>query len=485
MKGETGTMMDRRLAATFVELSRARRSGIVTAMRGRLKRLFCLREGRIVYGASNVIEEQLEQVLVDSGRLEPGARLGAVKAAAVSGRSPLAELVEAGVLDEPTLRASMAEYILRLGSDALGWRDGEHLFEPGSPKLDDQPLAEVSTAALLVSHARALRLTAAGLRSRLGPPGLKPVLDEGFGQLPADVARDELIDFLLAECDGTRSVDLLIARSPAGADATLRALYGLLLSGVVIPSKQAEAAKRGEAGVTRDELLARFKRAEGADCYSLLEQNVSATFDDVREAYYFLARRYHPDRFRTGALSSYLPQVEQFFARVTEAYNTLSDSERRAAYDRERQSTVAEPQAEAQEQKQDAGFLAKENYARARVLMNRGRFADALQFLENAVQLDAKQALYHLELGRVKARNPRLREEALAHLAHANRLDPARVEAYLERARLYKKLDDLPNAAAMYREVLRWEPGHLEAGEELAELGKAAGSGGLRGLFRG
>ena len=40
------------------------RSGIVTAQRGKLKRLFCLRSGHLVFAASNLIEEQFDEVLL-------------------------------------------------------------------------------------------------------------------------------------------------------------------------------------------------------------------------------------------------------------------------------------------------------------------------------------------------------------------------------------------------------------------------------------
>ena len=62
---------------------------------------------------------------------------------------------------------------------------------------------------------------------------------------------------------------------------------------------------------------------EPGDHYAVLELNSNCSREDIREAYYFLARRYHPDRFRAGYMRDLLGRIEAFFTQVTEAYNTL------------------------------------------------------------------------------------------------------------------------------------------------------------------
>ena len=60
----------------------------------------------------------------------------------------------------------------------------------------------------------------------------------------------------------------------------------------------------------------------------------------------------------------------------------------------------------------DTGYLARQNFLRARALAAQRKFTEAVTFLENAISLDPRQAEYHLELGLVLSRNPRHREEA-------------------------------------------------------------------------
>lgn len=65
----------------------------------------------------------------------------------------------------------------------------------------------------------------------------------------------------------------------------------------------------------------------GKDYYDVLGIKKSATEDDVKKAYRKQALRYHPDKNKS-------PGAEDAFKEVAEAYEVLSDPEKRAVYDR-------------------------------------------------------------------------------------------------------------------------------------------------------
>jgi DnaJ domain len=64
-----------------------------------------------------------------------------------------------------------------------------------------------------------------------------------------------------------------------------------------------------------------------SDLYRALGVNRTASTNEIKSAYRRLARQYHPDVNAS-------PSAASEFARITEAYHTLSDTQKRAHYDR-------------------------------------------------------------------------------------------------------------------------------------------------------
>ena len=62
------------------------------------------------------------------------------------------------------------------------------------------------------------------------------------------------------------------------------------------------------------------------DYYKVLGVTKDSNLDDIKKAYRKLARKYHPDLSKTKA-------TESQFKEIAEAYATLKDPEKRAAYD--------------------------------------------------------------------------------------------------------------------------------------------------------
>jgi curved DNA-binding protein CbpA len=65
--------------------------------------------------------------------------------------------------------------------------------------------------------------------------------------------------------------------------------------------------------------------------YVILRVDSSATEDQIRRAYRALAREYHPDVNKS-------PEADEIFQEVQEAYEILSDPDRRRTYDRLREA---------------------------------------------------------------------------------------------------------------------------------------------------
>jgi len=77
------------------------------------------------------------------------------------------------------------------------------------------------------------------------------------------------------------------------------------------------------------------KETTAGDYYEILQISPRADQEIVERAYRLLAKRYHPDNTETGDAGK--------FGDLAEAYRTLSDPERRAAYDHEHRTDPPSP----------------------------------------------------------------------------------------------------------------------------------------------
>lgn len=70
-----------------------------------------------------------------------------------------------------------------------------------------------------------------------------------------------------------------------------------------------------------------YKVMSKRDYYEVLEASRSATPEELKKAYFKLAKKFHPDTNKS-------PEAEVKFKEISEAYEVLKDEQKRAAYDR-------------------------------------------------------------------------------------------------------------------------------------------------------
>jgi curved DNA-binding protein CbpA len=467
------TTQERALPRLLAEHAAGGGSGILRANRGKLRRLFCLDKGWLVFVASNLLEEQFDEFLVRGGKMNASDRSELTIASKAKKKNVVTLALERRILSQSAAQRGMEELIANLLSSSLEWPDGSFAFEPGIPALEGEVTVKLSPIRLILKHVRTYPTSLDAVRTRIGRPDSRPTISAASQRILTGFEPNAVMEHLLEHCNGETPLGELVSRSPGDDNETLRTLYGFLMLGVVDeprgdgPSVAGREKSRKEKALTGPELRAVLQRIDAPDLYGVLGVDRSASRDQIRRAYYGLARRYHPDHLRSGDLTGYLEEMEKYFTRVTEAYNTLMNFELRREYD----DLLVVDKDDGSKAEEQSVVLARENYIAGRALIAKRRLTDAVRFLENAIQLDPSKSAYHLELGKLLTGNPRRRDEAERYLVQAKTLDPSSAEAYAGLGQLHAKRGQKDQAIAAFREALRWKADHVEARKGLKELG--------------
>ena len=206
------------------------------------------------------------------------------------------------------------------------------------------------------------------------------------------------------------------------------------------------------------------------DLYVILGVPRTATPDQIRQRFRELARTSHPDRFRGEARR----QAEDEFQQVTEAFNVLSNPERRRQLDME----LARP--DATSSAGDAQKVARVHLQAGIRLYRERSFIQAAESFDRATKADPQNAQAWHHLAQACSHHRRYLAQALAAVVKACELE-AMNPTYLKLAgKLHATAGLFDRAEWYYNQALVWggeDDAIRSALEELSRTSKKGGSG--------
>ncbi len=310
---------------------------------------------------------------------------------------------------------------------------------------------------------------------------------------------------LLARLGGETTLGELLQRSGLPEARAIGALLALRSRGVV-EARDGGARETGryvgfvfnllelnEEGVDLDvdrrkEVLFLFARIGKVSHYDLLGVPPGADAGRVKEAYFELSKRFHPDRFFQKRLGSYKPKLDAVFKALVEAEKTLVDPALRRAY--EAKLKAADPAAQKRDAEEAAIDEARAAERRARMLKRsplmkrlgtagefakRGReaydkalWSQAAADLATAASLDPKNE----ELGRLAAEAKRKADlERAEEVLHKADFAATSGDAYAAFEYAKQAVEVAPRSAKVLKKALAlW----LDAGREAQEAREVA-----------
>lgn len=339
--------------------------------------------GHILNAETSVREDRMGELLVTRGRVTQAELRRATGFALRDGKRLGAVLVELGMLDADGLEEAVSAHVQHVLQKVFAWAEGSYAFQPQTepPRDEDRLTLRLSTGDLILQAAGSVqdpdvvRYNLGDLDRRLALSSDPLLRFQHLSLSPTD-------GYLLSRVDGTLSAREVISLIPLPEDQVHRSLFGLLSTGVVDllpaegkrpaspavvrraqplapartepaqppqPSPPPETAPPPEPAPRpaviektrplpaldrrRLEILGCHGRLDEQDYFELLGIGRDATPAQVREAYFLLAKRFHPDAHHDPALSDLREPLEAIFARLGDAYEVLCQPRARALYE--------------------------------------------------------------------------------------------------------------------------------------------------------
>ncbi|HST23947.1 MAG TPA: DnaJ domain-containing protein [Blastocatellia bacterium] len=514
------------------EIAHKNLSGLLRLTRGKTIKAIFFEAGAPRFAISNLTNEQLEHKLV-SNNLATLSQVEEAKQRLDKPHRLASMLVEMNVMPEADMRKLVHDQLMEIILSLFDWTQGDYAFDTRIRASHDFTL-EVTAADVILEGARKVS-TNDQMAESIAPMDAILVRAKSNG-ISLDSGRLMPVEsYILSRIESPTSVSDVGALSGIGDQDAHRAVCALVAAGFLKllgdDKNQEEEPDRQSvesADKLREEVARQLHFYSSADFYEVLGVGRLAKSAEIKAAYYQLAKKFHPDRHREhGDLRQ---KLESLFAVITQAYETLSESGQRAAYDdrlkkpaasfqttplKQMPMIVTDPKpvetAAKSEEAKDSGDLkptssqvkssgplaqpqndfaisdaqqssrnansgagsnpaqmAEHYYNQGRARFDRKEYHVAVHLLREAIKLDPSRPPYHFHLGVALIRNPRARREADEHLAKAAELDPYNAQIRVKLGLIYKEAGLPKKAESYFRAALQLDPDNRAARREVS-----------------
>lgn len=502
-----GQLSEHPLAELLHEISVHGLSGALRLEQERRKTVVYLADGEIIYAGSNLKQHRLSEC-VRRWHVLPEEEMTSLPVGA-SDFDFAAVLVKEKALSLESLAVLQSRQLIEVLRPALLWTSGTWEFD-ARVRLTQEVRVKVDVNSLLTESAR--RLPAEFVAARFSetdeklwpeknaPSNLELLPTEAFvlSRIDAPLTLSELSAIsVLPETEMRQIVYTLTLGGLLGRERWPRAFTLEMLArarSVKAPAKETARPTTPRPTTTsvppvnepspalpetvvtesvvdqkaeqEQELNAHFSRLEVAsNYYQVLGVRSTATIGEIKGSYHKLAKRFHPDRFHKDVDATLHARIEEAFASIAQAYETLKDKQTRATYDlklslqkkpADAGSTTPpqKPGATAPAAEENAGTQAnaalsrqaEESFQRGMQALKQGKPTSAIAFFAEAARLVPRESRYRAYHGRALSENEGTWRQAEAELKAALSLDSNNASYHVMLAEFYSKIG-LPRRA--------------------------------------
>ncbi len=226
------------------------------------------------------------------------------------------------------------------------------------------------------------------------------------------------------------------------------------------------------------EIKKTVENIEHINYFQMLGVKKEAPPEEVRDSFFALAKKWHPDRL-PQELQPLKPQVEAVFAYYSEANACLSDDEQRATYLQSVREGGGTPAAERLMQRTIEGAL---TFQKVEVLVRQHRTEEALELLDHIIEMTGGESDYFamrgwLLLQRHKGADAPF-ETMLTCVDKALKMDNRHERAHLTKGLILKRMGRDQEALRHFKTVSEINPKNVDAMREVRIASMRKGPGG-------
>jgi tetratricopeptide (TPR) repeat protein len=206
----------------------------------------------------------------------------------------------------------------------------------------------------------------------------------------------------------------------------------------------------------------------GADHFQLIGVARNASDEAIRNAYFELAGKLHPDRLRAANITDLDDQSQRVFAEINVAFGVLASAQKRAQYLAELESGGAGGKRQQEAESMASRVMAaEEHFRRGEWSLRRNGFADALAQFEKALELNPGEAEHHALLGWAlwcaTEDKESVKEQVMAKLQRAQEMVAKCLPALYYRGRVEAMLGKDESALRCFQRVAEIDPSYQDA----------------------
>jgi hypothetical protein len=496
------------LAELLVEIGQARLNGSLRLANAEHKIMIYFNSGEVIYAISNARAFRLFDILLRKNKIDKEFLTSNPN---FTNDLELAKsLALKGILSPEELNEAQTSQIGAILIEAVGWADGAWEFSPLA-RLRDGIRFKINLNKLLLEYARKLTPEAAFSRFKSVTEtfSLRPEFDTALNMLPHEA-------FILSRFSGAPiTIEEVKLLSGMPDSATFHTLYALWMGGFLIRAewnaafserkiasiksaklelkKEAEFREAGKAAGKPSEIApepppepesqpeAIVEESISLNGYLTRSENAATHYDmlgidakveppEVKQAYFALAKRFHPDHFHHIADPLLVGRIQNAFTKLAQAYDILKNQDSRAAYDFKMRRELAEQEKRAASgvskedvNKQIQAQQAAENFEQGFSLLMDEEFEPATPYLARAVFLAPDNPKYHAYYGKALSADGAQRHKAESEMQAAIKLDSTNPAFRLILAEFFVQMNMIKRAEGELTRLLQIFPSNREA----------------------